>query len=262
MIEIKGITKTYGKKQNAFLALDNINFTIPDATTIAIIGKSGSGKSTLMHAMSGLDRPEVGEVLIDGENILTLKQRKIDAFRASKMSFIFQSFFIQPNETCYDNVVLPLEIAEVPRGQRRAKVEAALAAVELTDKIRSKAANLSGGQKQRLAIARAIVNEPKILFADEPTGNLDSTTGGIVEDFLFNYAKVNKATLIVVTHDPELAEKCDAQIVIVDGKVQSITGLEEKAKETEEPEEEKLLEAGETEELLEAVNERSEGDDQ
>jgi putative ABC transport system ATP-binding protein len=225
MIEIRGITKTYGKKQNAFLALDNISFEIPEGTTIAIIGKSGSGKSTLMHAMSGLDRPEIGEVLINGENILTLKRRQIDAFRASKMSFIFQSFFIQPNETCYDNVVLPLEIAEVPRGQRRAKVEAALAAVELTDKIKSKAANLSGGQKQRLAIARAIVNEPKILFADEPTGNLDSTTGEVVEDFLFDYSKTNNATLIVVTHDPDLAGKCDAQIEIVDGKIASTKGL-------------------------------------
>jgi len=233
MIEVRAITKTYGKKQNAFLALDNISFTIPEGTTVAIIGKSGSGKSTLMHAMSGLDRPERGEVVIDGENILTLKQRKVDAFRASKMSFIFQSFFIQPNETCYDNVVLPLEIARTPMGKRRAKVEAALAAVELSDKIKSKAANLSGGQKQRLAIARAIVNEPKILFADEPTGNLDSVTGGVVEDFLFNYSKKNHATLIVVTHDRELAEKCDAQIEIVDGKIFAMSGFEDvKTKET------------------------------
>jgi len=233
MIEVRAITKTYGKKQNAFLALDNISFTIPDGTTVAIIGKSGSGKSTLMHAMSGLDRPERGEVVIDGENILTLKQRKIDAFRASKMSFIFQSFFIQPNETCYDNVVLPLEIAQVPMSQRRAKVEAALEAVELLDKIKSKAANLSGGQKQRLAIARAIVNNPKILFADEPTGNLDSVTGGVVEDFLFNYSKKNNATLIVVTHDRELAEKCDAQIEIVDGKIFAMSGFADvKTKET------------------------------
>jgi len=227
MIEVRAITKTYGKKQNAFLALDNISFTIPDGTTVAIIGKSGSGKSTLMHAMSGLDHPERGEVVIDGENILTLKQRKVDAFRASKMSFIFQSFFIQPNETCYDNVVLPLEIAEVPMSQRKAKVEAALAAVELSDKIKNKAANLSGGQKQRLAIARAIVNEPKILFADEPTGNLDSVTGGVVEEFLFNYSKKNNATLIVVTHDRELAEKCDAQIEIVDGKIFAMSGFAE-----------------------------------
>jgi len=230
MIEVKAITKTYGKKQNAFLALDNISFKIPEGTTVAIIGKSGSGKSTLMHAMSGLDRPEQGEVIIDGENILTLKQRKVDAFRASKMSFIFQSFFIQPNETCYDNVVLPLEIAQVPMGQRKAKVEAALKAVELLDKIKSKAANLSGGQKQRLAIARAIVNEPKILFADEPTGNLDSVTGEVVEDFLFNYSKKNNATLIVVTHDRELAEKCDAQIEIVDGKIFAMGGFEETKK--------------------------------
>ena len=233
MIEVRAITKTYGKKQNTFLALDNISFTIPEGTTVAIIGKSGSGKSTLMHAMSGLDRPERGEVIIDGENILTLKQRKVDAFRASKMSFIFQSFFIQPNETCYDNVVLPLEIAEVPMGQRKAKVEAALAAVELLDKVKNKAANLSGGQKQRLAIARAIVNEPKILFADEPTGNLDSVTGGVVEEFLFNYSKKNNATLIVVTHDRELAEKCDAQIEIVDGKIFAMSGFAEtKTKET------------------------------
>jgi len=230
MIQVKHVTKTYGKKQNAFLALDDVSFSIPTGTTVAILGKSGSGKSTLMHAMSGLDRPEKGEVVIDGENILTLKPRQIDAFRASKMSFIFQSFFIQANETCYDNVSLPLEIAEVPLNERRAKVEAALAAVELSDKIRSKAKNLSGGQKQRLAIARAIVNQPKILFADEPTGNLDSVTGGVVEEFLFNYSKKNKATLIVVTHDPDLAKKCDAQIEIKDGKVAAIRGLKTGAK--------------------------------
>lgn len=226
MIEVKAITKTYGRKQNAFIALDDVSFNIPDNTTVAIIGKSGSGKSTLMHAISGLDRPEKGEVVIDGENILTLRQRKIDAFRAGKMSFIFQSFFIQPNETCYDNVVLPLEIAEVPRGQRRAKVEAALAAVELTDKSRSKASNLSGGQKQRLAIARAIVNQPRILFADEPTGNLDTVTSTVVEDFLFDYARTNQATLIIVTHDRDLADKCDARIEIVDGKVTATSGLQ------------------------------------
>ncbi|MEO6110140.1 MAG: ABC transporter ATP-binding protein [Candidatus Saccharimonadales bacterium] len=230
MIEVKHITKTYGKKQNAFLALDDITFSIPNGMTVAILGKSGSGKSTLMHAMSGLDRPEKGKVIIDGENILTLKPRQVDAFRASKMSFIFQSFFIQANETCYDNVSLPLEIAEVPLSERRAKVEAALAAVELSDKKRSRAGNLSGGQKQRLAVARAIVNEPKILFADEPTGNLDSVTGGVVEDFLFNYSKKNKATLIVVTHDPDLADKCDARIEIKDGKIHSIRGLKVEVK--------------------------------
>src|SRR5688500_16060491 len=110
MIEVKGITKTYGKKHNAFKALDNASFTIPDGASVAILGKSGSGKSTLIHAMSGLDRPETGEIIVDGENILKLKTKQIDKFRATKMSFIFQSFFVQANESCFDNVSLPLEI--------------------------------------------------------------------------------------------------------------------------------------------------------
>ena len=177
MIRVRNITKTYGKKNNAFRALDDASFTIPDGASVAILGKSGSGKSTLMHAMSGLDRPESGEVLVDDVNILRLKQKAVDTFRARKIGFIFQSFFVQANESVYDNVSLPLEIARVPRRQRRAKVMAALEAVELSDKVRNKAKNLSGGQKQRLAIARAIVNQPSIIFADEPTGNLDSVTG-------------------------------------------------------------------------------------
>jgi putative ABC transport system ATP-binding protein len=225
VITVQNITKTYGRKQNAFVALDDVSFKIPKSMTVAILGKSGSGKSTLMHAVSGLDRPETGKVIINGENILTMKPKKIDEFRASTMGFIFQSFFVQANETCYDNVSLPLEIAKVSRAERRRKVDAALEAVELLDKKRAKARNLSGGQKQRLAIARAIVNEPKILFADEPTGNLDSVTGKVVEDFLFNYVKQKKAILIIVTHDPDLAKRCDARIEIKDGKISKVTGL-------------------------------------
>ena len=126
MIELRGVTKTYGSKKAAFTALDNVSVTIPEGATVAIVGKSGSGKSTLMHAMSGLDRPEAGEVLIDGQDILKLKSRQIDQFRAHKIGFIFQAFFVQANDTCYQNVVLPLEIARVPRGERRALVDAAL----------------------------------------------------------------------------------------------------------------------------------------
>lgn len=222
MIEVKHITKTYGKKHNAFTALDDATFTIPDGASVAILGKSGSGKSTLMHAMSGLDRPETGEVIIDGKDILKLKTKAIDEFRAHQMSFIFQSFFVQANESCYDNVSLPLEIANVPLGKRRKKIAAALQAVELYDKKKSRARDLSGGQKQRLAIARAIVNEPKILFADEPTGNLDSATGAVIEKLLFAYNKARGVTLIIVTHDPDLAKKCDMQIHIKDGKIQTI----------------------------------------
>lgn len=222
MIEVKNLTKTYGKKQNAFQALKDVSVTIPDGASVAILGKSGSGKSTLMHAMSGLDRPEKGEVVINGRNILTLKQKQIDRFRSTQMSFIFQSFFVQANETCYDNVSLPLEIAGVSPRRRRAKIEAALRAVELLDKKKSRARDLSGGQKQRLAIARAIVNEPNILFADEPTGNLDSVTGDVVEKLLFGYNKARGVTLIIVTHDPDLAAKCDMLVTIKDGQIESI----------------------------------------
>ncbi|HET8884104.1 MAG TPA: ABC transporter ATP-binding protein [Candidatus Saccharimonadales bacterium] len=222
MIEVKNVTKTYGKKHNIFTALDDASFTIPDGASVAILGKSGSGKSTLMHAMSGLDRPEVGEIIIDGKDILKLKTKQIDHFRSNEMSFIFQSFFVQANESCFDNVSLPLEIADVPVNKRREKVEAALDAVELLDKKKSRARDLSGGQKQRLAIARAIVNDPKIIFADEPTGNLDSVTGDVIEDLLFKYNKSRGTTLIIVTHDADLAAKCDMQIHIKDGKIEAV----------------------------------------
>jgi putative ABC transport system ATP-binding protein len=224
MIEVRGVTKTYGKKKNIFTALDDVSFTIPTGASVAIIGKSGSGKSTLMHVMSGLDRPEQGKIVIDGENILTFKQKAVDKFRSNEMSFVFQSFFVQGNESCYNNVSLPLEIAGVPLRKRRALIMGALKAVELDDKVKSRAKDLSGGQKQRLAIARAIVTKPKILFADEPTGNLDSTTGATIERLLFNYNKQNGTTLIVVTHDVDLAKKCDMQVFIKDGEITRVLG--------------------------------------
>lgn len=222
MIEVKNIIKTYGKKQNLFTALDDVSFTIPDGASVAIIGKSGSGKSTLMHAMSGLDRANSGQILIDGKDIMKMKPKEADQFRATEMSFIFQSFFVQANETCFDNVSLPLEISNIPARKRKVMVEAALEAVELGDKKKSRARDLSGGQKQRLAIARAIVNDPKILFADEPTGNLDTATGEIIENLLFDYNKKKGATLIIVTHDSDLAAKCDMRIFIKDGRIESI----------------------------------------
>lgn len=223
MIEVRNVTKTYGKKHTIFTALDDVSFSIPSGASVAIIGKSGSGKSTLMHAMSGLDRPQSGEVIIDGQDILKLKSKEKDAFRSHKMSFIFQSFFVEANESCYDNVGLVCEIANIPNREHKIRIEKALAAVELSDKKKSRARDLSGGQKQRLAIARAIVNEPKILFADEPTGNLDSATGKVVEDLLFKYNKDKGVTLIIVTHDHELAERCDMQINMRDGKITSTT---------------------------------------
>ncbi len=222
MIEVKAVTKTYGKKQNAFLALDDINFVIPDGASVAIVGKSGSGKSTLMHAMSGLDRPEKGQVVIDGVDILKLKQKAVDRFRSEKIGFIFQSFFVQANESSFDNVALPLEIANLSSRARKKRVIEALTVVGIEEKEKQKARNLSGGQKQRLAIARAIVNRPKIIFADEPTGNLDSTTGATIEKLLFGLNKQSGSTLVIVTHDEELAAKCDMRIYIKDGKIDQI----------------------------------------
>lgn len=222
MIEVRDVTKVYGKKQHEFVALDAIDLKIESGLSVAIIGKSGSGKSTLMHVMSGLDHPKSGTVVIDDQDIFTLKQKQIDAFRAKKIGFIFQSFFLEGNETVADNVSLPLEIANVPHAERKERIMAALSAVELEDKVKNRAKDLSGGQRQRLVIARAIVNNPSIIFADEPTGNLDSQTGEKIEDLLFGLNKERGVTLVVVTHDDELAAKCDVQVRIKDGKIQSI----------------------------------------
>lgn len=204
------------------MVLDNVSFTIPDGASVAIVGKSGSGKSSLVHAMSGLARPELGEVIIDGHDILGFTRRQVDLFRLTQMGFIFQSFFVQTHQTCYENVSLPLEILGVAVHKRAALIEEALNAVGLLEKKSVYARDLSGGQKQRLAVARAIVSRPKILFADEPTGNLDTITGEAIEKLLFWCNKNYKMTLIIVTHDEELAEKCDLQIMIKDGKVASI----------------------------------------
>lgn len=220
MIKVIDITKTYGKGESLFTALYKVSTEIPDGASVAIIGKSGSGKSTLMHIMSGLDHASDGEVIVNGKSLVGLKAKQIDAFRAKEMSFIFQAFFVEANQTCYQNVVLPLEIAKVGRRDRRKHVLEALRAVDLEDKVDSLAGNLSGGQKQRLAIARAIVNNPSLLFADEPTGNLDSATGDVIIDLLFKLNKERKLTLVIVTHDLELAEKTDIQIYLKDGEIE------------------------------------------
>lgn len=222
MIEVKNVTKVYdAKSDQAFHALKGVSFGIPKGASVAIVGKSGSGKSTLMHIMSGLDSPSSGEIIIDGQSLFGLKKKAMDKFRNKTMSFIFQAFFVQANDTCLHNVTLPLEIAGVPAARQKQLAEKALAKVELSEKINQKAGNLSGGQKQRLAIARAIVNEPEILFADEPTGNLDSKTGANIEKLLFSLNKEGK-TLIIVTHDDELAARCDMQIYLKDGAISRV----------------------------------------
>ena len=222
MVELKSVSKVYGKKQNVFVALDNISIKIPEGETVAIVGKSGSGKSTMMHIIGGLDHPTSGEVIINNQTLGDLNRKSMDLFRAKDLGFVFQSFFVEGNQSCYQNVSLPLEITDVPLRKRRAMIESALEQVELLDKINDKAKNLSGGQKQRLAIARAIVSKPKLIMADEPTGNLDSATGDKVIELLFNLNKTLGATLIIVTHDEELANQCKLRITMKDGKVMSV----------------------------------------
>lgn len=221
MIELKNVSKVYGKKDQTFTALDKVTFTVPDKQSVAITGKSGSGKSTLMHVMSGLDHITGGTIKINGQEIGSMNAKQIDAFRANEMSFIFQAFFVEANQSCLYNVLLPLEIAGVNTFKRQKMAEEALDSVGLLDKINQKAKNLSGGQKQRLAIARAIINKPKLIFADEPTGNLDSATGDKVTKLLFDLNKQLGSTLVIVTHDEDLAKKCSIQIRLKDGKLVS-----------------------------------------
>jgi putative ABC transport system ATP-binding protein len=161
-------------------------------------------------------------VRIHNKVLHDMKAKRMDAFRANEMGFIFQSFFVEGNQTCYQNVMLPLEIARVGRRDRRKHVLEALEQVELSEKVNNRAKDLSGGQKQRLAIARAIVNKPGLLFADEPTGNLDSATGELITKLLFSLNKKLGCTLIIVTHDPELADRCQMQIRLKDGKIEDI----------------------------------------
>jgi putative ABC transport system ATP-binding protein len=219
LLSAQHITKSYGRGQSRFDALNDVSLDIVEGETLAIVGKSGSGKSTLMHLLALLDRPTSGSLSLKGHNTESLVGRKLNTTRNKTFGFVFQQFFLTGNATVLENVILPLKIAGVGRRERRARGLAALAALELADKAKAKANSLSGGQKQRAVIARALVNNPSIIFADEPTGNLDSATGAAVEDILFGLNKDHGITLIIVTHDDELAARCNRRIYIRDGQI-------------------------------------------
>lgn len=232
VLKAREIVKTYGKKENTFVALKGVSLEIAPGESVAIIGKSGSGKSTLMHILAALDRPDSGELAFGGKNVESFSARKLDTLRNHEFGFIFQQFFLNYRETVLENVMLPLKIAGIRPKERKRRALEALAEVDLSNKVKSKASELSGGQKQRVCIARALVTNPKVIFADEPTGNLDSENGARVEELLFNLNKHKGITLIIVTHDDELAAKCDRRLHMKDGILTEEGGKHETARST------------------------------
>lgn len=219
IISLHQVTKVYGKGDNAVEALRGIDLDIRSGEAIAIIGRSGSGKSTLAHVMATLDRPTSGKVLINGSEVGRRSGRASNRLRNQEIGFVFQQFFMNARDSVLDNVMLPMMIAGIRPKLRRKRALDALETVGLLDKAYARASDLSGGQKQRVCIARAIVNKPSIILADEPTGNLDTATSRVVEDMLFRLNQERGITLVIVTHDPDLAQRCGRQVRIADGQV-------------------------------------------
>lgn len=219
VLETRDLTKNYGSGANRFEALKGITLNIAQGESIAIVGKSGSGKSTLMHILALLDSPSSGDLTINGVDAATLAGGRLNTLRNRTFGFVFQQFFLTPNASVLDNVTLPLKIARIGSRERRRRAMEVLTQLDLADKAKNKAIDLSGGQKQRVVIARALINNPSIIFADEPTGNLDSATGAVVEDILFRLNKEQGITLVIVTHDEDLAARCDRRVYLSDGLV-------------------------------------------
>lgn len=217
ILAARDLIKTYGRGPDRFDALKGVSLEIQRGESVAIVGKSGSGKSTLMHLLALLDTPGAGTVHVDGTEAQRLNGRKLNALRNSLFGFVFQQFFLNSASSVLENVALPLKIAGVGARERRRRALAVLEQLQLADKAKNKASNLSGGQKQRVVIARALVNNPQVLFADEPTGNLDTATGQIVEDILFDLNRNHGITLITVTHDHDLAQRFERRLYIRDG---------------------------------------------
>ncbi|ROP72514.1 ABC transporter ATP-binding protein [Curtobacterium sp. PhB115] len=219
VLEARDLARTYGRGATRFDALKGVSLQVHQGESLAIVGKSGSGKSTLMHLLALLDKPSAGQVLLDGADAATLSPRQVNRTRNSTFGFVFQQFFLTPKTSVLDNVVLPLKIAGVSGAERKRRGMAALDSLGLADKAKNDANDLSGGQKQRVVIARALVGEPSVIFADEPTGNLDTNTGQVVEDMLFGLQRERGITLVVVTHDEELAGRCDRSVNVRDGLI-------------------------------------------
>ncbi len=217
MIQLRGVSRTVPSGAGSLTILHPLDLIVPRGRVLAIVGASGSGKSTLLGLIAGLDAPTTGAILIDGVDITTLGEDALAKLRGSRIGFVFQSFHLLPSLTAFENVLVPIEIAggKDPAGRARAL----LAEVGLTDRGHHYPSQLSGGEQQRVAIARALANSPPILLADEPTGNLDSTTGRQVIDLLLSIHRARQTTLVLVTHDPEIAAIADVIVTLRDGRI-------------------------------------------
>jgi putative ABC transport system ATP-binding protein len=216
MIELRGVSKTVESGGHPLTILHPLDYTVTSGEFVAIVGPSGSGKSTLLGLLAGLDAPSTGSILIDGVDITKLTEDGLARLRGEKIGFVFQFFHLVPSLTAFENVLVPMEIARRRDGVSRAKH--LLQEVGLTERAHHYPSQLSGGEQQRIAIARALANDPPIVLADEPTGNLDSSTGRHIMDLLVNVHRTRQTTLVLVTHDAELASLADTRLVLRDGR--------------------------------------------
>jgi putative ABC transport system ATP-binding protein len=220
-VELENVHLSLGRGAARVHILKGISLKIGRGETAALIGPSGSGKSTLLMVMAGLERPDAGSVKVDGTGLGRLGEDALARFRGARIGIVFQSFHLIPTMTALENVAIPLELAGV--GEAFARASAELAAVGLDDRLGHYPAQLSGGEQQRVALARALAPNPAILVADEPTGNLDEATGAGIIDLMFALKRDRGATLIVVTHDPALASKCERRIELRSGRIEEAT---------------------------------------
>jgi len=222
ILEVREVKKSYRMDKVLVPALCGVSFDVKEGEFLTIFGPSGSGKSTLLHLMGCLDRPDDGEILIDGSNVLKLSDDKLAELRLTKMGFVFQFFNLLPKLTALRNVELPLTIAGVPEKEALEKAKEMLNLVDLEARMNHRPSELSGGEQQRVAIARALINNPKIVLADEPTGNLDTKTGWEIIQLMKKLNEDKGQTFVVVTHDPHISETADRIIYLKDGLVEGI----------------------------------------